>query len=76
MDLARDDTPSHVYISDKAGEHHLAVEGKVGYRFFGEFIRDCQHRTEKAMTQAHAFKVAEIALKAQEAARRIGPFIA
>jgi hypothetical protein len=47
------------------------VAGKVGYRFFGEFILDCLHRTEKAMTQAHAFKAAEICLRAQAAATRV-----
>lgn len=74
VDIARDDTAGHVYVIDKTGEHHMAVDGKVGYRFFGEFIKDCQHRTELAMTQAHALKTAEIAIKAQEAARRLGPF--
>jgi hypothetical protein len=43
----------------------------VGYRFFGELILDCLNRTEKAMTQAHAFKAAELCLKAQAAARRL-----
>lgn len=74
VDIARDDTADHVYIIDRSGEHHLAVQGRVGFRFFGEFILDCQRRTETAMTQAHAFKTAEVALKAQEAARRIGPY--
>ena len=74
VDLAREKTPNHVYIVDKQGERHIDVNGKVGYRFFGELILDCLHRTEKAMTQAHAFKAAEVALKAQEAARRIAPY--
>ena len=38
---------------------------------FGELILDCLNRTEKAMTQAHAFKAAELCLRAQAAARRI-----
>ncbi|HZZ57684.1 MAG TPA: Gfo/Idh/MocA family oxidoreductase [Opitutaceae bacterium] len=76
VDIARDDTPDHVYLIDRRGEHHFAVQGKVGFRFFGEFILDCQRRTEVAMTQAHAFKTAEIALRAQEAARRLGPHLA
>jgi predicted dehydrogenase len=74
IDIARDQTANHVYVVDKIGARHHAVDGKVGYRYFGEFILDCLHRTGKAMTQAHAFKTAELALKAQEAARRIGPF--
>jgi predicted dehydrogenase len=72
VDVARDKTGNHVYLVDEKGEQHLEVEGKVGFRFFGEFILDCVHRTEKAMTQAHAFKAAELCLKAQAAARRMG----
>ena len=71
VDIARDKTGNHVYLVDQKGEQHIEVEGKVGYRFFGELILDCVHRTEKAMTQAHAFKAAELCLKAQAAAKRI-----
>lgn len=71
LDLARETTANHVYIADEKGVRHIPVDGKVGYRFFGEFILDCLHRTEKAMTQAHAFKSAELALLAQNAARRL-----
>jgi len=38
---------------------------------FGEFILDCLNRTEKAMTQAHAFKAAELSLRAQAQAQRL-----
>jgi predicted dehydrogenase len=71
VDIGREAVGDQVYIADGKGEQHLSVAGKVGYRFFGEFILDCQHRTEKAMTQAHAFKAAELALRAQSAARRV-----
>ena len=47
--------------------------GKAGFRCFGELILDCLNRTERAMTQAHAFKAAELCLRAQQAARRITP---
>ncbi len=73
VDLARDPVGDHVYIADQRGERHLAVSGKVGYRFFGELILDCLHRTEHAMTQAHAFKAAEVALRAQAQAVRLSP---
>lgn len=72
VDIARDKTGNHVYLVDEAGEHHFEVEGKVGYRYFGELILDCIQRTEKAMTQAHAFKAAELCLKVQASAKRIG----
>lgn len=71
VDIARDPAGDHLYIADEKGERHLAVAGQVGYRFFGEFILDCLNRTEKAMTQAHAFKAAELCLRAQAAATRV-----
>ncbi len=71
VDVARDREGDHLYLVDGKGEHYLPVAGKVGFRFFGQLIRDCLDRTEKAMTQAHAFKAAELCLLAQTAARRI-----
>ena len=71
LDVARDRVGDQVYLVDDTGEHHLSVAGKVGFRFFGQLILDCLNRTEKAMTQAHAFKAAELCLRAQLAARRI-----
>jgi predicted dehydrogenase len=71
LDVARDKTGDNVYIVDDQGERHINVSGQVGFRFFGELILDCLNRTEKAMTQAHAFKAAELCLRAQLAARRI-----
>ena len=71
LDVARDKTGDNVYIVDDQGERHLNVSGQVGFRFFGELVLDCLNRTEKAMTQAHAFKAAELCLRAQMAARKI-----
>lgn len=71
IDVGREATGDHVYLVDQKGEHHLPVAGKVGFRFFGEFILDCLNRTERAMTQAHAFKAAELCLRAQAAAEKI-----
>ena len=73
VDVARDKTGDNVYLVDDAGERHVNVAGQVGFRFFGQLILDCLHRTENAMTQAHAFKAAELCLRAQLAARRISP---
>lgn len=72
VDVGRDKRGDNVYIVDDSGERYVNVAGQVGYRFFGEFILDCLGRTEKAMTQAHTFKAAELCLRAQAAARRIG----
>ncbi len=71
VDVARDRAGDNIYLVDDRGEQHLNVAGKVGFRFFGEFILDCLNRTEVAMTQEHAFKAAELCLRAQAAARRI-----
>jgi predicted dehydrogenase len=71
IDVGRERSGDHVYLVDAKGEHHLPVAGQVGFRFFGEFIRDCLERTERAMTQEHAFKAAEICLRAQAAAKKI-----
>jgi predicted dehydrogenase len=71
VDIGREKTGDHVYLVDEQGEHHLEVAGKVGFKFFGELILDCLNRTEKAMTQRHAFKAAELCLRAQATARRL-----
>ncbi|HEY0968658.1 MAG TPA: Gfo/Idh/MocA family oxidoreductase [Opitutaceae bacterium] len=71
IDVGRSPNGDQLYLVDDKGEQHLEVGGKVGFRFFGELILDCLNRTEKAMTQAHAFKAAELCLKAQNAARRL-----
>ncbi len=73
VDVAREKTGDHVYLVDDRGEHHFPVAGQVGFRFFGELIRDCLDRTELAMTQAHVFKAAELCLKVQAAAKRVAP---
>nr|WP_240546524.1 Gfo/Idh/MocA family oxidoreductase [Paenibacillus artemisiicola] len=71
IDIARDKRGDQVYLVNHEGEHHLSVGGQVGFPFFGELILDCLHRTENAMTQAHAFKAAELCLQAQRQAVRL-----
>ena len=71
VDVGRDKAGDNVYIVDEKGERYTNVAGQVGFRFFGELILDCLNRTEKAMTQTHAFKAAELCLRAQLAARKI-----
>ncbi|NLW55240.1 MAG: Gfo/Idh/MocA family oxidoreductase [Firmicutes bacterium] len=65
IDLLRDQTADHVYLVNDEVAKHFAVNGEGGFPFFGELILDCLNRTEKAMTQEHAFKAAELCLKAQ-----------
>lgn len=71
VDVGREQTGNHLYLVTQEGEQHLDLNGKVGYPFFGELILDCLHRSEQAMTQEHAFKAAELCLKAQEQAVRL-----
>lgn len=68
VDIGRDTRGDHVFLVNGSGEKHFNVNGQVGYPFFGELILDCLNGTEKAMTQAHAFKAAELCLKAQQQA--------
>ena len=72
MNLGTNDGPGHLYLANVKEEKHYNVEGKVGYPFFGELILDCLNRTENAMTQEHAFKAAELCVKAQMQAKVIG----
>ncbi|MCW6007241.1 Gfo/Idh/MocA family oxidoreductase [Micromonospora sp. CPCC 205371] len=69
VNVATDDGPGHVFLVDGKGEHHLVAAGNVGYPYFGQLIRDCLDRTETAMTQEHAFKAAELSIRAQLHAR-------
>ena len=61
----------HVFLVNGKGEKYINAVGATGYPFFGQLILDCLNRTENAMTQAHAFKAAELCLIAQRDAVRI-----
>ncbi|GAA2016793.1 Gfo/Idh/MocA family oxidoreductase [Pseudokineococcus marinus] len=65
MNIGTQDGPGHLFLANGEGERHVRVRGEVGYPFFGQLVRDCLDRTETAMTQAHAFKAAELAVRAQ-----------
>ncbi|MCL2376950.1 MAG: Gfo/Idh/MocA family oxidoreductase [Defluviitaleaceae bacterium] len=65
VDLGRKQGGGHVYMSNNQGEFYFDIEGKVGFPFFGQLILDCINGTENAMTQEHAFKAAELSVKAQ-----------
>lgn len=58
----------------KGTDHLILVNGDTcekidasdaGLPYFGRFLQDIEERTETAMSQAHCFKVMELALKAQ-----------
>jgi predicted dehydrogenase len=71
LDLTHDKEGEHLFLVDDKDQHHFKVKGQVGYPFFGQFIFDCLNRTENAMTQAHAFKAAEVSLRCQQASIRL-----
>ncbi len=71
IDIAKEDTPDHLYLVNNEGEKHIHAAGKTGFPYFGKLILDCLNRTEYAMTQAHAFKASELSLIAQAMATRI-----
>lgn len=61
----------HVFLVNGQGERYVNAVGATGFPFFGQLILDCLNRTENAMTQAHAFKAAELSLLAQKNAIRM-----
>jgi predicted dehydrogenase len=71
LDVARDAEGDHVYLVDGRSEQHISARGKAGFPFFGQLILDCLNRTERAMTQEHAFEAIELALIAQASALTI-----
>ena len=56
---------NHVFLVNGKGEKYVNATGVTGFPFFGQLILDCLNRTENAMTQAHAFKAAELCLQAE-----------
>ncbi len=57
-------TPCVVLVNNEQ-ERLIRFNGTEPLPFFGQLILDCMHRTEHAMTQAHAFAAAELSMRAQ-----------
>ena len=64
-DISHSRSPGNIYIVIDNHEYYLNVAGKVGFPFFRNLINDSINRTDTAMSQEHALKVGEIAVKAQ-----------
>ncbi|MBQ6959505.1 MAG: Gfo/Idh/MocA family oxidoreductase [Clostridia bacterium] len=74
IDVARENEGgNHVYLVNGDGEKYVNATGVTGCPFFGQLILDSLNRTENAMTQAHAFKAAELCLQAQAQAVDLTP---
>ena len=71
IDITTENGGDQLLLVNQDGEQRISCAGKVGFPFFGRLIRDCLDRTETAMTQAHAFKAAELCIKTQMAATRV-----
>ncbi len=65
LDVAREAPSSKLFLVNCEGEQEIECLGKSGFPFFGQLILDCLNCTENAMTQAHAFKAAELSMQAQ-----------
>ncbi len=71
IEVGREEGGDQLYLVNDSVEKHFSLKGQVGFPYFGQLIVDCLERTEKAMTQTHTFKAAELCLRAQAQARRL-----
>lgn len=71
VDVGRDTVGDHVLLVTNENEQYIPVNGKVGFPYFGQLIRDCLDGTQNAMPQEHTFLAAELCLEAQNRAVRI-----
>lgn len=69
IDIAGRTGSNHLFLVDHTGTHYVPSEG-VELSYGRLLLDDVRNRTETAMPQAHAFLASELALRAQEAARR------
>ena len=66
-DIGSEADDNYVYLTN--GERHEKIYGgNAGCPYFYNFLVDVLERSETAMPQEHAFKVMELAIKAQEIA--------
>lgn len=65
LDIGGAAPSSTLLLVDGDSEGVEECQDKTGFPFFGQLILDCIHRTEKAMTQDHAFRAAELSMQAQ-----------
>ena len=73
IDVARPTGGNLIFLVNNDTETEINCTGKVGFPFYGQLILDVLNRTENAMTQAHAFKAAELSMQAQAFADQSHP---
>ena len=71
VDVAGRPGINHLFLVNRDRCEHIDANG-AGLPYFASLAADIRDRTETAMPQAHAFKVTELALRAQAMARRLG----
>jgi len=75
VDVAGRPGVNHLFLVNRDRCEHIDANG-AGLPYFRNLAADVRDRTETAMPQAHAFKATELALRAQAAAKRVGPNLA
>lgn len=71
IDLAGKPGAHHLFLVDGKGTRYIDCAG-TPLPFGAQLVADILNRTETSMSQAHCFLVSELALKAQQQARRVG----
>lgn len=71
VDICGRDGTDHVFLVNDERCEYFDASGET-LTYFDRLADDVRNRTETAMTQAHCFKVMELALKAQAEAARLG----
>jgi predicted dehydrogenase len=67
VDVAGRPGKDHLFLVDAKGARHIDCSDAT-LPYYANLLRDIAERTETAMSQAHCYKVCELALKAQAAA--------
>lgn len=71
VDIAGREGKNHLFLVTGDTCEHIDATGS-GLPYFANLANDVANRTETAMPQAHAFKVMELAITAQNKATRVG----
>ncbi|NND90830.1 MAG: Gfo/Idh/MocA family oxidoreductase [Granulosicoccus sp.] len=71
VDIAGRDGTNHLFLVDGHGMEHIDCSGQP-LPYYQQLISDIEQRSETAMSQAHCFKVMELALRAQSQAVDLG----
>lgn len=71
LDIAGTPGGNHLFLVDRSGVQRLDCSG-VELPYARRFVADVRNRTETAMSQAHCFRAAELAITAQAMAEKNG----